>query len=138
VETIASDYFNGKKWTGAAVSSPAELVSTKTEVFVSNRGYQTFLGSAESGIRIFTVEKDGAQLVSQQSLATAGPVRHFSIDKGATKIYSGVNLTKPHLIETFVRKHANEHAPGEFEKVGEADVGMDVMCIARKVGVPAV
>ncbi len=113
-------------------------MSTATEVFVSNRGYQTFLGSAESGIRIFTVENEGARLVPQQSLTTAGPVRHFSIDRNATKIYSGVNMAKPQLIETFVRKHVKEDVHGIFEKVGTADVGMDVMCIARKDGVPAV
>lgn len=92
------------------------------------------MGSAESGIRIFTVKNQGAQLVQQQSLTTAGPICHFWMDKGATKLYSGVSTTKPQLIESFVRKQISNDVHGEFEKVGEADVGMDVLCIASKDG----
>jgi hypothetical protein len=116
------------------------LVTTATEVLVSNRGYQTFLGSAESGIRIFNVDNYGARLVPQQFLTTAGPVRHFSMDKNATKIHSGVNMAKPQLIETFVRSQNvdDEGVHENFERVGAADVGMDVMCIARKDGDTAV
>jgi 6-phosphogluconolactonase (cycloisomerase 2 family) len=121
--------FFGRRWTGIAVNCPAELYVTETEVFVSNRGIMASrFGSGESGIRIFTVDNDGSKLSPKQFIDTTsvGPVRHFWMNKESTKLHLGINMGKPELIETYVRKDSS----CMFEKVGQANVEMDVLCIA--------
>ena len=77
ISAIDPEYFGWKKLTGAAVHASAEMYATTTELFVSNRGFRFFAGSAESSIRVFSIENNGAQLVPKQSLMCEGPVRHF-------------------------------------------------------------
>jgi hypothetical protein len=77
IPAIDPDYFGWKKTTGAAIHASAELYATATELFVSNRGFNFWGGSAESSVRIFSIENDGAQLIPKQSLQCEGPVRHF-------------------------------------------------------------
>jgi 6-phosphogluconolactonase (cycloisomerase 2 family) len=118
---------NDSKWTGVALNSAAELYVTESEVLVSNRGMTTRLGQGENSIRIFSIQEEGAKLVPKQMVGTAGPVRFFWKDRNCTRLYSGVNQSSPpQVIETFVR----DSTSGLFTKVGEADVEMDVICIA--------
>jgi hypothetical protein len=77
IPAIDPDYFGWKKTTGAAINAAAELYATATEVFVSNRGFNLWGGSAESSVRVFSIEDNGAKLVPKQSLECEGPVRHF-------------------------------------------------------------
>mmetsp|Transcript_5793 Transcript_5793/g.10769 ORF Transcript_5793/g.10769 Transcript_5793/m.10769 type:complete len:418 (+) Transcript_5793:145-1398(+) len=129
IPAIDPAYFThgwGGKWTGVGISAPAELYVTESEVLISNRGMKTRMGSAESSIRIFGMEEDGAKLVPRQVLETPGPVRYFWMNKESTKIFSGTHSCQPPVVETYVR----DEAGGSFTKVGEANVGMDVMCIA--------
>jgi 6-phosphogluconolactonase (cycloisomerase 2 family) len=127
IPTIDPDYWSSK-WTGVGMSAAAELYATETEVLLSNRGMKSRVGSAESSIRIFGMEEAGARLVPKQLLETSGPVRHFWMNDDSTKLYSGVTMGTPQVIETFVRSQSGV----PFEKVGEANVEMDVLCIACK------
>jgi 6-phosphogluconolactonase (cycloisomerase 2 family) len=77
IPAIDPEYYGWKKTTGAAISAAAELYATATEVFVSNRGFNFWGGSAESSVRVFSIEDNGAKLVPKQSLECEGPVRHF-------------------------------------------------------------
>lgn len=81
VPAIDPDYFAGwKKATGAAIHASAELCVTETDVFVSTRGTGILSKGnnlAESGVRIFSIENNGAKLVPKQYLPCGGPVRHF-------------------------------------------------------------
>ena len=76
IPAIDPNYFGWKK-TGVGVHASAELYATATEVFVSNRGFNFWGGAAESSVRIFSIENDGAKLVPKQLLECEGPVRHF-------------------------------------------------------------
>lgn len=80
IPAIDPDYFGWKKTTGAGVHASAELYATATEVFVSNRGFNLWGGAAESSVRIFSIQDDGAKLVLKQTLECEGPVRHFVPD----------------------------------------------------------
>eukprot|EP00535_Pseudo-nitzschia_heimii_P013386 CAMPEP_0197200082 /NCGR_PEP_ID=MMETSP1423-20130617/34213_1 /TAXON_ID=476441 /ORGANISM="Pseudo-nitzschia heimii, Strain UNC1101" /LENGTH=532 /DNA_ID=CAMNT_0042653955 /DNA_START=21 /DNA_END=1619 /DNA_ORIENTATION=- len=90
ISVIDPEYFGWKKMTGAAVHASAEMYATATELFVSNRGFSFFGSSAESGIRVFSIENDGAKLVPKQSLGCEGPVRHFVPDQNR-----GISFGKP-------------------------------------------
>jgi 6-phosphogluconolactonase (cycloisomerase 2 family) len=117
-------FANSKMPIGAAFNAPAELVATEEGVWASNRGWEVW-GRAESSIHHFGYEEDGTRLVHLQVLPVAGPVRHFIQHK--SKVYSGVNSETPGLVETFTKQE-----DGIYQKVGQAAVGMDVMCIAIK------
>mmetsp|Transcript_18480 Transcript_18480/g.45784 ORF Transcript_18480/g.45784 Transcript_18480/m.45784 type:complete len:539 (+) Transcript_18480:56-1672(+) len=80
VPAIDPSYFRWTKTTGVGVNASAELYATATEVFVSNRGFNFWGGAAESSVRIFSIEDNGAKLVLKQSLECKGPVRHFVPD----------------------------------------------------------
>ena len=77
IPAIDPSYFHWNKTTGVGVHASAELYVTATEVFVSNRGFNFWGGAAESSVRIFSIEDNGAKLVPKQSLECNGPVRHF-------------------------------------------------------------
>lgn len=131
--TIDPAYLNNSywgdnsKWHGIAMNMPAELYVTEAEVLVSNRCVKVpYVGFGESSIRIFGLSDNGAKLVLKQIMETPASVRHFWKNKDCTKLYSGTNMGKPEVVETFVRDSSNE----VFRKVGEANVEMDVMCIA--------
>mmetsp|Transcript_4158 Transcript_4158/g.9385 ORF Transcript_4158/g.9385 Transcript_4158/m.9385 type:complete len:272 (+) Transcript_4158:1052-1867(+) len=162
VSAIDPDYFAGwKKATGAAIHASAELCVTESEVFVSNRGTGVLSKGnnwAESGVRIFSIENDGAKLVPKQYLPCGGPVRHFvalssddclasSSQSSVVRLFAGSDkgrqTSTPQLnsvgststgnsasIETFVRSDP-EDTGGTFERAGVANVGMDdITCIA--------
>jgi 6-phosphogluconolactonase (cycloisomerase 2 family) len=119
------EFANSKLPIGIALNGPAELVATDDGVWVSNRGV-AFWGRAESSVRHFGYEQDGARLVPRQALPVAGPVRHFVVHENK-KIYSGVSGETTRLVETFAKQE-----DGTYQKVGQAAVGLDVMCIAIK------
>jgi 6-phosphogluconolactonase (cycloisomerase 2 family) len=124
---LQNSYFGSSKWHGISMNAPAELYVTDTEVLVSNRCLKVpYVGYGESSIRIFQMTDNGAKLVLKQVLETPASVRHFWKNEDCTKLFSGINMGTPKVIETFVRDSPNE----EFRKVGEANVEMDVMCIA--------
>lgn len=160
IPTIDPEYFGWKKTTGAAINTAAELYATATEVFVSNRGFKLsnlWGGSAESSVRVFSIEDNGAKLVPKQSLECEGPVRHFlpechrlcsemagtssenhfSSSPATLFVGSGIgqrrvnaNVNCNASVETFVRRDP-EAVGGTFERVGTIDVGMDdITCIA--------
>ncbi len=80
IPAIDPNYFRWQKRTGFGVHASAELYATATEVLVSNRGFNFWGGAAESSVRIFSIEENGAKLVLKQSLECQGPVRHFFPD----------------------------------------------------------
>jgi len=165
VPTIDPEYFGSKykssssssssKFTGIALHAPAELLCTASELFVTNRGFNyggRRLGQAESGVRVFTIEDDGAKLVPKQELNCYGPVRHCLLTNNpfhAVKLYAGSdkerrsslkngnndndnenNNYSSASIETFVRRQP-EACGGMFERLGSAKVGMDnITCIS--------
>lgn len=155
IPAIDPEYFGWKRTIGAAVHASAELYATATEVFVSNRGIlsNSMWGTAESGVRVFSVQDDGAKLVPKQFLECGGPVRHFLANHRRPKTTS-LSISSDHSssspvrlfvgsdkgrgpyncnsasIETFVRRQP-EALGGTFERFGVANVGMDVItCIA--------
>lgn len=160
IPTINPDCFGWKKTIGPAVHASAELYATANEVFVSNRGFNFWGGAAESGVRIFSIENNGAKLVPKQALECEGPVRHFltsdlrrrcsetsatpsddhfssspsiifvGSDKRRAQNGNKINGNSNASIETFIRRDP-EAVGGTFERVGFADVGMDdITCIA--------
>jgi 6-phosphogluconolactonase (cycloisomerase 2 family) len=123
--TTDEEFANSKMPIGIAATGPAELVATEDGVWVSNRGVAVW-GRAESSVRHFGYEEDGARLVPRQALPVAGPVRHFFLHKNK-KIYAGVSSETPGLVETFAKQE-----DGTYQKVGQAAVGLGVLCIAIK------
>jgi 6-phosphogluconolactonase (cycloisomerase 2 family) len=131
IPAINPDYFSNKKWTGIAMHGPAEMYVTETELLVSNRGMTSRLGSSESGIRIFNIEDGGSKLTPKQVLDTTtcgGPVRHFWMNEESTKLYAGINMGTPEVVHTYTR---NDPSCTFTKLEGEANVDMDVLCIAR-------
>ncbi|VEU33643.1 unnamed protein product [Pseudo-nitzschia multistriata] len=130
---------------GLAVHGSAELHATDTEIFVLNRGLNPFpTGSwAESDVRVFSIENNGAKLVPKTTIACAGRACHFLAlprdQSYPTQLFVGSDMGRQFenveeqtsaSIETFVRSNAEE-AGGTFERVGIANVGMDrITCIA--------
>jgi 6-phosphogluconolactonase (cycloisomerase 2 family) len=126
---LRNSYWGNSKWHGMAMNSASELYVTETEILVSNRCVKVpYLGFGESSIRIFDLVDNGAKLVLKQVVETLASVRHFWKSKDCTKLYSGINLGRPEVIETFIRDNPND----KFRKVGEANVEMDVLCIVPK------
>eukprot|EP00934_Nitzschia_sp_Nitz4_P000497 Nitzschia sp. Nitz4//scaffold163_size50693//18311//19591//NITZ4_006987-RA/size50693-processed-gene-0.45-mRNA-1//-1//CDS//3329538028//497//frame0 len=135
VPTVDPSYFDTSKlfrFVGLAVNAAAEMVATAQGIWVSNRGHKV-AGNAESSVRFFEYQEGGARIANQQVLvSTGGPVRHFALMPGGTKIVSGAVQKIPGLVETFqsTSKEAGDtESLGLFNKTGEATVGMEVFCI---------
>lgn len=132
IPTIDPAYFDGSKWTGMSLNAPGELVVTDTEVFVSNRGLKAptslLPGRTEESVRIFRLQEEGRKVVPQQCVETKGPIRHFWLDKDAKTLFTATHVFEPFVVEKFVRQDED----GMFAKVGEADVGMEVVCLCVK------
>eukprot|EP00546_Thalassionema_frauenfeldii_P004842 CAMPEP_0178925432 /NCGR_PEP_ID=MMETSP0786-20121207/17908_1 /TAXON_ID=186022 /ORGANISM="Thalassionema frauenfeldii, Strain CCMP 1798" /LENGTH=171 /DNA_ID=CAMNT_0020600311 /DNA_START=237 /DNA_END=752 /DNA_ORIENTATION=- len=114
----------GSSW-GLYCNAAAELMATSEGVWVSNRGMNIMGRKAENSVRFFAYEQDGAQLILQDILVTAGPVRHFLLNEDEGKLWTGTNAAQPGSIELFMKNQTN------YQKVGEATIGVDILGMAK-------
>jgi len=113
-------------WIGAAFTIQGELAATEDGLVLSVRGERLGpFGYAESGIRCMNYLEDGAKLELGQLLGKPAAVRHFCL-QGDAVLWAGLqSLTKS---APYVRKYVKQE-DGAYRMTGEANVGMDVMCV---------
>ena len=115
-----------KGFVGIGMTAVAELEACDDYLFVSVRGLAVLGGRAESSVRLLAYKNGGSKLESVGVLeGVPAAVRHFYRKEDV--IWVGINSSN----KTLVLKYEKEDGKNWARK-GEADVGMDVFCVAPK------
>lgn len=112
-------------WIGLGFTSASELVATEDGLLVSVRGMKLTSGAyGESGVRLLKYLDNGARLELGEWIETASAVRHFALRDDI--LWIGLQQFSNSI--PMVQKY-KKALHGSFELMGEAAVGMDVMCL---------
>ena len=119
---------------GLTLQASAEMMVVGDSLFVSNRGGVVVAGKGENSVCVYDI-RDGGRLCSSSArvVPCSGPVRHFCVYSQGEYEYlvAGTSNNAEGSLETFRRKiqTANGEAGGAFEAVGQAEVGVNVLCV---------